>query len=310
MVVIFEEPLCRKYNNSIFSYAFLFRVIVILCIIILPFVISYMTQSFWIKEWIYREQPQVKFKHQLIVIAEGATPGTYYTWSTLPNFNELYSSHLRVPEVKSSELDTNADGLTDEITIQVIFPLNNGEMVYRVAVVTAFEYTLSQRVHLDMETVCVVDHSSPLPGTAVYFAGELKLHQEAPLPVNLHITPSPILPSQVTFVTDVLLQNILLDITRSNVSAPCITPHPVWVSGLSSEFLVNIVLRIPPAETVLYRPSVYETLKYAWIQYLAALTFIYTCFYYLQLLIFRLHVIPTYETLDKMRPEPLFKKLS
>lgn len=44
-VQVFREPLYKRYTNSIFSFAFLFRVTVIIGIIVIPFVIAYVTHG-------------------------------------------------------------------------------------------------------------------------------------------------------------------------------------------------------------------------------------------------------------------------
>ena len=77
-----------------------------------------------------------------------------------------------------------------------------------------FSYKLSQRVELDMEGLCLVEHSSPLPGSSVNFYGELRLRQQGPLRVSPRISLPPILSSNITSVGDVLLPSI-----------PMIPPH-------------------------------------------------------------------------------------
>lgn len=78
----------------------------------------------------------------------------------MPALNELVSSpYLRMPQLRSREVDINADGLNDEETVEVIVPLNSGETVHRVTLISAFEYQLTKQVHLNMEGLysgCVV----------------------------------------------------------------------------------------------------------------------------------------------------------
>ena len=58
--------------------------------------------GFWQKTDTYQEQPDVKFKHQILVILETLEAGKYVTWSTYQNYNQLQQKNLRVPLVKVS----------------------------------------------------------------------------------------------------------------------------------------------------------------------------------------------------------------
>lgn len=311
MVVVFREPLYKNYSNSIFSFAFFFRVIVIIGIIVIPFVLAYVTRGFWEKEGVYGEQPKVAFKHSIILIAEGSSASEKFFWSTNPSLNSLMpQNQIRIPLVKSREVDSNADGLNDEILIDVTIPLQQGETIHRVLMITAYDYQLSERVELDMEGLCIVEHSSPLPGSGVHFFGELTLKQQSPLRVSPRISLPPILPTEVSSAGDVLLPNILLETLRRNVTTTCpLIATPLWDSGAGAAFRLALALRIPPLARILYRPPAYETIKFAWIQYLAALAFVWVLLRALQCVVFRLHILPTFVHVDNAPKEPLFKKL-
>jgi len=107
--------------------------------------------------------------------------------------------------------------------------LQQGETIHRALLLTAYEYLsslrafffspfpfsliyssyqLSQRVELDMEGLCIVEHSSPLPGSSVNFYGELRLVQQGPLRVSPRISLPPLLSSNISSVGDVLLPSI------------------------------------------------------------------------------------------------------
>ncbi len=56
--------------------------------------------GFWQRLDSFSEQPDVKFKYQLLVIIDTSTSGDYVTWSTYQNFNQLQMDRLRVPLLK------------------------------------------------------------------------------------------------------------------------------------------------------------------------------------------------------------------
>ena len=59
--------------------------------------------GFWLKESSYREQPDVRFKHEILLIVQGNTPGSFLAYSTFQNFNQLLQQNLRIPLIKVSK---------------------------------------------------------------------------------------------------------------------------------------------------------------------------------------------------------------
>ena len=57
--------------------------------------------GFWLKVTSYNEQPNVHFVYEtLVVMTTDASTGSYVTWSTLQNYNQLQMDHLRIPTVQ------------------------------------------------------------------------------------------------------------------------------------------------------------------------------------------------------------------
>lgn len=54
-----------------------------------------MFPGLWVKEIHHREQPDVRFKHEMLLTLN--TQQGSLVWSTLPAFNTLMAQHLRVP---------------------------------------------------------------------------------------------------------------------------------------------------------------------------------------------------------------------
>lgn len=68
---IHREPLYRRYYASYFSAAFLYALLFGFILIILPFIIAYNSSSFWLKENITYEQPNVSFKYDVVFEMSG-----------------------------------------------------------------------------------------------------------------------------------------------------------------------------------------------------------------------------------------------
>ncbi len=176
-----------------------------------------------------------------------------------------------------------------------------------------------------MQGLCLADYTSHLPGTQLHVIGELRLKQHGPLPVSMRVSPPPILPSTYTTVEQShlssiciivacyrlcwLFEYILLENMRRNVTTEC-TPSLVWTSGVGTSFSIHLALRIPAVERVSYSAPVYETLKFAWIQYLGVFAIVWAVLNFLQWLVFSLHLLPSFVVCDGVPPPPLFKKLS
>jgi hypothetical protein len=53
-----------------------------------------------LKEASYKEQPEIHFKHQFVVLLQGLTSDSYVAYSTFQNFNNLVNDKLRIPVIK------------------------------------------------------------------------------------------------------------------------------------------------------------------------------------------------------------------
>ena len=43
-------------------------------------------------------------------------------------------------------------------------------------------------------------------------------------------------------------------------------PLPLWISGTDNRFTINLTINIP-SQPILYKPSFFEVIKFAWIQF-------------------------------------------
>ncbi|XP_033112048.1 transmembrane protein 231-like, partial [Anneissia japonica] len=137
---VFAHPIQQRYKASFCTKATVFIVVIFLLTLIPPFLIAYSSRGFWIKEAIYREQPEVHFKHELLLILETST--SYVAWSTYENFNQLEQSQLVVPVVKTREEDSNRDGKPDQLDYSIQVPLLDTQEVYSVKLLLIFDYRL------------------------------------------------------------------------------------------------------------------------------------------------------------------------
>ena len=60
----------------------------------------FLSPGFWLKESTYREQAEVHFKHQFVLLLQGSSPNSMLGYSTFQNLNMLMGDKLRLPIVK------------------------------------------------------------------------------------------------------------------------------------------------------------------------------------------------------------------
>lgn len=132
MYEVHSHPVHQKYKSHICSKATLLQFFVIILTFIPPLIIAFVTHGkwsynflqfhclafrsyfsdfkfifltcnisgFWLKESFYREQPDVRFKHEILLVLQGNTPGSFLAYSTFQKFNQLLQQKLRIPLIK------------------------------------------------------------------------------------------------------------------------------------------------------------------------------------------------------------------
>ncbi|KAJ1555171.1 hypothetical protein HK096_007886 [Nowakowskiella sp. JEL0078] len=195
MPTLLRVPFARYYKAPLVSEATILITVICTLTLILPFILAYSSQSFWLKINSYREQPQIRFKKSLVLILGGtqSIPNTNIDkeisllWSTDSTLNQLMSSYIRIPTIKVrniyeriirsvAELDTNNDGRNDYLTLKVSVPLLPTEKIQSVRAILIFDYQISSRLSLKMESACTIDLAAPnsLTGaTSLSITGDL-----------------------------------------------------------------------------------------------------------------------------------------
>ncbi|XP_059402142.1 transmembrane protein 231 [Carassius carassius] len=224
-----------------------------------PLLVAYRSQGFWLKRSTYEEQ---------------ATAGSYIAWSTFPNFNQLIGDSLRIPSVSVQEEDRNQDGKSDFLVLQINIPLKPEEQMFGVQLLLTFSYQLFRMSTVVMQTLAFVQRSSPVPGSQLFICGDLKLNQRTPLPHRgLHSTYNvSVINGSSLFASTYDLTNIIRLYQQRNLTTDLSGVIPVWTLGraVNSPFQISAQINYPE-ETITYRPGFWETIKFAWIQFVSIL---------------------------------------
>ncbi|CAG2101942.1 unnamed protein product, partial [Medioppia subpectinata] len=174
----------------------------------LPLFIVYRSDGFWRKIEFYREQPDINFKHNLILMLQlrDSVPAFKF-WSTYPNLNTAFrSDQLSLPYITNREIDTNGDGKYDELNIDLNVAIDPKDQVIGAQLILFFDYRLHSKIYLQMESITHMKYESPTTGRGLRVIGNLKLNQKEPLVYRKHHIGlnENIIGSQEFFIEDML----------------------------------------------------------------------------------------------------------
>ncbi|XP_074645446.1 transmembrane protein 231-like [Tubulanus polymorphus] len=293
MLEIYNHPEVRRYKAHFCSKATFFIIFISLVSFIAPFFVVYKSFGFWKKTDVYKEQLQVKFQHNIILFLE--TPNGYLTWSTYNNFNKMQQNNLRVPLIKSREVDKNGDGINDYLSLNLQVPLADSEQIYGVKLLLTFYSSLMLRPLFYMQSLGYVNHESRLPGADFSFISDLVWVQKTPLKhqgTDIRYDSPPI-DGNSAYVEAFDLQKIFYDYQQRNVSTRLENIYPVWMSGRGSgqPFTINGTI-IYPTPTVEIYTGFWQTLKWGFIQYMPVLIVFLYGFNQIKWFIFNNHLFP------------------
>lgn len=270
MFNIYNELVTRKYHTHFWSFATIFYICVGVITYVGPLLIAYYSLGFWLKESTYREQPEVRFKHDLILVLQGTS--TVLGYSTYNNFNTILRNRLRTSTIKSQEVDENSDGRYDYLEFTLEMPINANEDVRSVQLLLFFHYKLHKYSSVELESLAYLHYDSGISGSSFYTDGDLLLKQKNPLSHKGSFTKfnTGIVDRTNTDVNTLNLHSILTNYQARNLTTDFIGRYPSWISGKSSTFKIQTKIYYPE-QTIIYRPGFWQLLKHAWIQYLAIL---------------------------------------
>uniref|UniRef100_A0A3P9KV61 Transmembrane protein 231 n=1 Tax=Oryzias latipes TaxID=8090 RepID=A0A3P9KV61_ORYLA len=256
----------------------------------------HLKQGFWLKRSTYEEQPVVRFQYQTLMVAATGTQGDYVAWSTFPHLNNMLGPNLRIPAVSVKEEDLNKDGKLDLLTFQLQLPLKNNEQVYSVQLLLTFSYQLFRMSTVVMQSLAFVQLASPVPAAKLFISGDLRLQQRTPLPHRglYNIYNVSVIDGSSPFASAYDLENIVRSYQARNLTTVLSCPMPVWTVGpaAGSPFELNVEIRYP-VEVITYRPGFWETIKFAWIQYVSILLIFIWVFERVQRFVFQNQVLTT-----------------
>lgn len=297
---VYREPFYRRYYAPWYSWAAVFRFLLYAGIIVLSFVIAYATGNFWYKTNTDLITPTVHYSGDALLVLEGATAGTESVWSTSVAVRETFASRLLSASVQVGEVDDDFDGRPE--SIRFLITAQPSTPVYGAKLLVQFSYRLQGLVRLDMYSLAYVAHSAGTPGGALYADGDLRLRQIGAIPEATYHQAyfTKLLNSSAGLDGAALttpgagalsVQSVVAAYLDRNVTTALASDHPVWAPANGNAFSMDVRVRIPADQVVLYRPQAIQMLKFAWIQFLSAFAVLWWLASWAEYWLFRYRVL-------------------
>ncbi len=172
LLTLHSIPLVREYQSTLISRASFFACFCFLLCVFAPFLVSYSSHGFWVKYSVHREQPDVRFKYQALLLARSSFGEV--TWSTFSEYNSLTRPYLNFPSITVSfsllsyepfeinyveftfqtlERDENDDGLVDGLEISLELETNQTIQFVHLFLIFSYKLQVGYRFRFSKEQI-------------------------------------------------------------------------------------------------------------------------------------------------------------
>ncbi|XP_050479273.1 transmembrane protein 231-like isoform X1 [Bombus huntii] len=260
---IFSSPIDYKYKSKICSLSFLVVLFLIVLSLITPFFIISNTGGYSLKNRVLMEKPDVSFNYKYILLANrdySINPIICSTSKTYKN-NEIKDDCILI---KVREIDTNMDGRKDILKFEAHFYTD--EPIRSLKLLLFFNFQLKQLVETTIESIAYFTHTLNEEAQKVCFYGDLILQQKSVITgEGLYQTYN-----HSIEIADYSIDELLMENFKRKFAAKISDKYVMEQSGYSSENVVVIQGELVYRDYLIhYQPSIWEELKWIWVQYLS-----------------------------------------
>eukprot|EP01040_Poterioochromonas_malhamensis_P000191 gene191-197_t len=313
---VHRESLSKRYYAPFCSTTCAYTIFYSFILIALPLIIAYNSYDFWWKIGYLLEQPEVTYTYQTTIQWYGRNIDTgtniNYFYSTNAYINQLYSSNVKFPIVRSAILDDNRDGKMERLELSVALPLTNQEQIYGFDCLIYYETKLSSRAKYIFDAVSLIGYESSTAANKISIDGDLILRQTYPFSVyggykNLYSNDPLYDVSQTTSARDVSIESIMRRYNSRNVTLAFHSNYQYVerrdnlnsnIPGEEERFFnASMTIRVP-TQTIIYTPPISAVLKFAWVQYMSFFIVVAFLLYQLNSFLFSHKLLPAYSTAD------------
>ncbi|XP_018046709.1 PREDICTED: transmembrane protein 231-like [Atta colombica] len=264
-IEIFSSSVTYKYKSRIYSFASIVVFLFIVLSLITPLFIIYNTGGIWIKNRMHAEMPDVHFIYKYLLLAEIDSFEEPIVCSTFTTYKENdIKDHCTI--IKVRENDLNNDGQKDSLRFEAHFYTD--KPVKSLRLLLFFNFQLKHLIQATIESIGVFNQILNHEVQEIRFFGDLELRQKGLLrSEGLYETYN-----HSIELSDYSLSELLLHSFNRKFSARITNERVTWRTGFSNDEAVVIIGELFYVENfIYYQPSMWEELKWAWIQYLSCL---------------------------------------
>ena len=295
MPLVFLTPYKKTYSSEFCSLSTFIGFIFLILAIFIPLFAALSSEDFWLRLKEYFEQPKVEYSENYMLYVSTENAKTYF-YSSNNNLNENFKSIAGLSinkdigaleeqaQVTSSSIDSDDDGISDKITVR--YETSNNDIIDSkekdIKLIFFLRYRLTKQVKLLMTPMIYIDIPLLESGAKeVNLNGDLELVQKSPI-VSTTIT-SQIYNYENVFELDENLYSpfdLLYYYNKyKNLNYTLKYNYEKIEKKSDGKLIINIEMNIPKLQRVLYIQSVFEAIKYAWMQYFYIFLPIYIILY-------------------------------
>jgi len=302
MPLVFVTPYKKTYSSEFCSLSTLIGFVFLVLAILIPLFAAFSSEDFWLRLKEYLEQPKIDFTNDYILYvstfdSNNNPTRTFFDSSNktlndminkIGNYNLNSNLNLISREDKASiskySYDDDNDGINDRLIIR--YETNKEEIITNnnnidVKLIFFVNYRLTKEVKLLMTPMIYVDIPIINGAKEINLSGDLELVQKSPI-VSTTVT-SQIYNKKKPLTVDEKL-NSPLDLLNiyneyKNMNYTLKYNYEKIEKRSNNKLIINIEMNIPKLQRVFYIQSVFEAIKYAWMQYFYIFLPIYIILY-------------------------------
>ena len=302
MPLVFVTPYKKTYSSEFCSLSTLIGFVFLVLAILIPLFAAFSSEDFWLRLKEYLEQPKIDFTNDYILYVStfdsNNNPINTFFDSSNKTLNDMINKigkynlnsnlNLISREDKASiskySYDDDNDGINDRLIIR--YETNKEEIITNnnnidVKLIFFVNYRLTKEVKLLMTPMIYVDIPIINGAKEINLSGDLELVQKSPI-VSTTVT-SQIYNKKKPLTVDEKL-NSPLDLLNiyneyKNMNYTLKYNYEKIEKRSNNKLIINIEMNIPKLQRVFYIQSVFEAIKYAWMQYFYIFLPIYIILY-------------------------------
>jgi len=299
MPLVFLSPYKKAYSSEIVSLSTLLGLVVLLTAILIPLFAAFATEDFWLRLKEYTEQPLVDYTGKFMIYitkynnndikttfhsSNNELNDEFTTICTGTNINSCESETNPSPTTSSSDFD--GDEIKDKINIKYEIDVSNDDTKYDVKLLFFLKYGLTKKVKLIMTPMIYLDIPilDAKKVSEIKLSGNLELIQKSPIhsttiTSQIYYKKNPFGEKKPYF--DLLHYYNEYKSYNYTVKYNYEKIETSESESNNNKISINIDMYIPKLQEVLYYQSVFEAIKYAWMQYFYIFLPIYFVLYIL-----------------------------